>query len=290
MNKKTGFSSRSLKVNEVVVEYLDEAGPRIVGLRYRDSANLLARAPEIAIPTQYGDYYHIGGHRLWFAPEGMPRSYIPDSEGLRVTDMPNGVLLEGKRQAGTGIRKCLEIRIDPERAVVTLTHTLVNESLWEVELAPWAITMMQLGGVAILPFQAEQVDMEALLPNRHISLWAYSKINDPRLQFGDDFIVVSGRHKLPMFKIGTFNPRGWMAYWNQGVLFRKTFEVHGAGSHPDFGCNAEIYCDEHFLELESLAPLGKLAVGESVSHIEQWELFDSLEQDFLSGKALEWLR
>jgi hypothetical protein len=169
-------------------------------------------------------------------------------------------------------------------------HTLVNEGLWDVGLAPWAITMFRLGGVAILPFQSETVDMNALLPNRHISLWPYSKINDPRLCFDDNFIFVSAKPDLPMFKVGTFNPRGWIAYWSQGVLFRKTFSVQTDETHPDNGCNAEIYCDEHFIELESLAPLVKLAAGSSVSYTENWELYDTLEQDFLPEKVIRWMQ
>jgi len=126
---------------------------------------------------------------------------------------------------------------------------LVNEGLWDVELAPWTITMFRLGGVAILPFQSEEVDMDDLLPNRRISLWPYSKIDDPRLHFSDDLIFVSAKSDLPLFKIGVFNPRGWVAYWSEGVLFRKTFNVQTGGTYPDNGCNAEIYCDEHFIEL-----------------------------------------
>ena len=272
------------------LDYLVIAGPRIVGLRYKGSGNLLASVPEISIPTQYGDYHYVGGHRLWYAPEAMPRSYVPDNDGVTISEFPDGVLLQGKQEIGSGIRKSIEIHLLPDHSQVSLKHTLVNEGLWDVELAPWAITMFRLGGVAILPFQSEAVDMNDLLPNRRISLWPYSKINDPRLRFDDDFLFVSAKPDLPLFKIGTFNPRGWIAYWNQGVLFRKMFNVQTDETHPDNGCNAEIYCDEHFIELESLAPLAKLAAGSSVSHTENWELYDSLKQDFLPEKVVRWMQ
>lgn len=95
---------------------------------------------------------------------------------------------------------------------------------------------------------------------------------------------------MPSFKIGTFTPLGWSAYWLDGILFRKTFAVYPDLAYPDYDCNAEIYCDSHFIELESLAPLSKLAPGKQVSFIETWKLFDSLEQDFLSKKIIELTR
>jgi hypothetical protein len=289
MNIESGFSTRTLAAGPLELDFLETAGPRIVSLRYKGSVNLLASVPEISIPTPYGDYHYIGGHRLWYAPEAMPRSYMPDNAGLTVSELPDGLLLQGKREMDTGIRKSIEIHLLPDQSQVTLNHTLVNEGLWDVKLAPWAITMFRLGGVAILPFRSETVDMNDLLPNRCISLWSYSKINDPRLHFDDDFILVSAKPGLPLFKIGTFNPRGWTAYWNEGILFRKTFSVQTGGMHPDNGCNAEIYCDEHFIELESLAPLARLVSGGSVSHTENWELYDSLEQDFLPEKVIRWI-
>jgi hypothetical protein len=290
MNKGFGLSTRTLAAGSLELAYLETAGPRIVGLRYKGSVNLFASVPEISIPTPYGDYHYIGGHRLWYAPEAMPRSYMPDNDGLTVSELPNGLLLQSKQESNTGIRKSIEIHLNPDLPRVSLIHTLVNEGLWDVELAPWTITMFRLGGVAILPFQSEVVDMNDLLPDRRISLWPYSKINDPRLRFNDDFIFVSAKSDLPLFKIGTFTPRGWIAYWSEGILFRKTFSIQTDGTYPDNGCNAEIYCDEHFLELESLAPLIKLAAGSSVSHTEDWELYDSLEQDFLPEKVIRWMQ
>lgn len=282
-----GFPVGKLTNGLVELEYLRTAGPRVVGLRLNGSENLLAGVPQIAIPTPWGEYRYLGGHRLWYAPEGMPRSYVPDSDGLRVAEISGGVILQGKEEPGTGICKSVEITLHPQRPQVTLRHTLRNAGLWEVELAPWTITMFRLGGTAILPFQAEQVNLDDLLPNRRIVLWPYSKMNDPRLRLEDDFILVHVPGALPLFKIGAFNPRGWVAYWNEGILFRKTFEVFPAATHPDYGCNAEIYCDEHFIELESLAPLGRLAPGGEVSHTETWELYDTPRQDFLPAGLVD---
>jgi hypothetical protein len=281
---------RTLKSGDLELSVLETAGPRVIGLRYKGSANLFASVPEIAVPTPYGDFHYMGGHRLWYAPEAMPRSYIPDDDGVEVSEINEGIILTGKRESDSGIRKQIEIHLHPDSPRVTLTHTLSNEGLWDVKLAPWTITMFRLGGTAILPLQAEDVDSEGLLPDRGISLWPYSKIHDPRLQIEDEAILVSTAPKLPLFKIGTFNPRGWLAYWNDDILFRKKFTIEMNSIYPDRGCNAEIYCDEHFIELESLAPLMILAAGSTVDYSEEWELFDSLDQEFLPLHLIERLK
>ena len=287
MGEYHGLPTKRLASNSLELECLETAGPRIVRLSYEGSNNLLAEIPQITIPTPYGDYHYMGGHRLWYSPEAMPRSYIPDNDGLTSSDLPDGLMLDGRTETATGIRKCIEVHLNPNRPEVTLKHTLTNEGIWDVELAPWVITMFRLGGVAILPTQVERPDMDQLLPNRHLSFWVYSNINDPRLHLENDFLLVRANPEKPLFKIGTFNPLGWMTYWLDGILIRKTFVVQPGLPHPDYGCNAEIYCDGDFIELESLAPLAKLAPGHSVSFTETWELYDSLEQEFLPEKIIE---
>ncbi len=285
-----GYPVRRLISGSVELDCLATAGPRIVGLRFRGSPNLLADVADIRLSTAYGDYRYLGGHRLWYAPEAMPRSYIPDDEGLVVTELPDGLILDGRVEAGTGIQKRLQVCMDPDRPRVTLAHTLTNNGLWDVELAPWAITMFRLGGTAILPCRADKVDPKALLPDRRVSLWPYSDINDPRLKLENDFIAVRPRADFPPFKIGTLNPSGWTAYWLENTLFRKAYAVQFGSMHPDNDCNAEIYCDGHFIELESLGPLGRLAPGHSVMHEETWDLYDALDQSFLSEEMIRILK
>jgi hypothetical protein len=282
-----GHPVRRLSSKYLELDYLATAGPRIVTLKYKDSDNLLAEVLESSISTPYGDYSYVGGHRLWHAPESMPRSYIPDGDGLEITDMPGGVILEGKIEPGTGIRKRLEIRLDPEQPRISINHTLTNLGLWEIELAPWAITMFRLGGTAVLPICGEDASTESLLPNRRIALWPYSHVDDPRLELQDDFILIRAKPDLPLFKIGTFNPKGWAAYWRDNILFRKTFSALRGVRHPDYDCNAEIYCDSHVIELESIGTLSRLAPGASLSHTETWDLYDRLDQGFLSKQMIE---
>jgi hypothetical protein len=265
-----------LKNDFLQIEFLTNA-LRIVGLTPAGKTNLLADLSDLAsISTKYGDFYFHGGHRLWHAPEAMPRTYIPDQE-LTVTDLPDGVLLDAQTEPGTGIRKSIEILLAKDKPSLRLIHTLINDGLWTVELSPWSITQFRLGGTVILPMPVGNSDSAGLLHNRQFAFWPYTRINDPRLKLDDPYISFEANALMPPFKLGYFNPHGWLAYWLDGVLFRKTFTVHAGLPYPDNNCNAEMYCNNRFVELESLGPLTKLVPGASIKHVESWELATGVE-------------
>ncbi|MBK8783872.1 MAG: hypothetical protein IPO22_19200 [Anaerolineales bacterium] len=270
------MNKRVLKNDFLQIEYFT-ASQRIVGLSLLGKPNMLADLSSFPpIHTPWGDFHFRGGHRLWHSPEAMPRTYVPDTGEMKITDLPNGVILETQTEPGTGIRKRIEIHLAADRPSATLTHTLINDGLWPVELAPWTITQFRLGGTAILPMPVGNVDAAGLLPNRQISLWPYTRLNDPRLSLRDDYVIFKA-DALPPFKIGYFNPHGWLAYWLDGVLFRKTFGAQTGALYPDNNCNVEIYCNDQFVELESLAPLTTLNPGASVEHVETWEVLDGMK-------------
>lgn len=272
-----GLPTRVLDNGHVRLEYLAEAGPRIVRLFAAGSEeNLLAELPTLKMDTPQGPYYIRGGHRLWHSPEAFPRSYLPDNAGQIVEELPDGVLLTQPVEPATGIRKSIEVRLAPGQAMVTLTHELKNAGIWPVELAPWAITQMRLGGVAILPQQVGALDAAGLLANRQLVLWPYTRWADPRLELGDDLILIRAQSLMPPCKVGYLNRHGWSGYLIGSTLFVKRFLPDVDRPHPDFGCNAEVYCCDQFIEVESLGALVTLAPGASVRHVETWELHTGL--------------
>jgi hypothetical protein len=272
----------SVLENEFIrLEYLTSAGPRIVGLSFRGSPNLLADVNDMTSDTPLGKYYFLGGHRLWISPESIEKTYIPDKYGLTVDPIPDGVNLTAAREPVAGVRKSIRIELDPQRPAVRLVHTIINQNLEPITLAPWAITMLRQGGTAILPQPVGNSDPKGLLSNRLLVLWPYTHLNDPRLVLRDDFILIHANPALPPVKLGYASTAGWLAYWHAGVLFRKSFDLHPGSVYPDGGCNAEVYCGDRFIELESLAPLVSLAPGEETRLTETWELFDGLDVPFI---------
>jgi hypothetical protein len=250
---------------------------RISGITPAGKANLLVDLADMPpVDTPYGKFYFHGGHRLWHAPEAMPRTYIPDGD-VKVTERTDGVSLEIPTEPGTGIHKSIDIHLASDKASLTLKHTLTNDGMWSVELAPWAITQFRQGGTVILPMPVGNADPAGLLHNRQLSIWPYTRMNDPRVKWGDEFVLFNAESLLPPFKIGYFNPHGWMAYWVDGVLFRKSFDVNKEVTHPDGNCNCEMYCNHLFVELETLGAMTTLLPGSSVTHIETWDVFEGMK-------------
>jgi len=276
-----GHPTIKLDNGQLRLECLADVGPRIVRLFAPNSEeNLLAELPSLGLDTEYGRFEFLGGHRLWHAPEAMPRTYAPD-QPVAVEELELGLRLAASPEPGTGIAKSMEIQLLPERAALTLQHTLQNHGVWPVELAPWAITMLRLGGVAILPQPDEPTDPDGLLPNRKLVLWPYTDVKDERLQLGNQVYTLKADAALPPCKVGYRNPKNWIAYWLDGLLFVKRFEYEQASVYPDGGCNVEVYCNDRFIELETLGASVQLKPGETASHSEHWELYDSLDQDFI---------
>jgi len=281
MSEFCGHPTAILDNGFLRVEYLTDMGPRIARLCSAGSkVNWLVDLPEAVVNTPYGPFQFMGGHRLWHAPESLPRSYIPD-QPIATETFTDGIRLSASSEPGTGIAKTIEIRLPSKAATAVIRHELQNHGLWTIELAPWALTMFRLGGTAILPQPVENADPAGLLSNRNLSLWPYTKVLDPRLQMDDDFILVRAQAATPPCKIGTYNPHGWSGYYLDEKLFVKRYQPEPDAAYPDGGCNTEVYCNDRFLELETLGPLVQLAPGETIVHEETWELYDSLEQAFI---------
>jgi hypothetical protein len=278
-----GLPTLSISSPHLHLEFLAEAGPRLVRLYLTGSdRNLLAELPNLdRVETPFGSYQFLGGHRLWHGPENLPRTYVPDMDGLSVEEIEGGQAwrLTGALEAPTGIQKEIEIRLEPDRPALTLTHRLHNCGLWAIELAPWAITQLPLGGVAVLPQTTIPLDESGLLPNRQLVLW-----NDLRLEVDDDYILMRAVPQLPPAKVGYFNRQGWIGYLDHGVLMVKRFQPLPDLPHVDFGSNVECYVNNKFIELETLGPLTRIEPGEAAVHIESWEFIPGLEaQTTLAG-------
>lgn len=246
------------------VDYLTTTGPRIIGLYAKgEDGNLLAETPDVHWPTPHGEYYLLGGHRLWTAPEDP--FYTCPEDNVKVTTEKNKVILQSDVDA-SGLEK--EISFLLNENCVELTHRVTWHGKEPIELAPWAITQLRLGSLGILP----QSDSDGLLPNRNLVLWSYSHVNDERLELYDDLILIRGCKREQAFKIGNKNSYGWIACLLGNALFVKRFAVNNPDQYPDMGCNAEAYVKDSCLELETLGPLTTLRPKESATHKEVWEV------------------
>ena len=264
-----GYECARLANDQIELLVTRSAGPRILSLRFLGGENLLAEQPNAVAQRPDGSLYHfVGGHRLWHAPEHMPRTYVLDSAPVEIEPIADGLLVRQPVEVETGMEKTIQIGLRVDVPQITVTHTLVNRGLWPVECAAWAITQFKTGGLAILPQADEDT---GLLPNRNLAIWPYTDMSNPNLRLGRRHILLQANMQSP-FKIGFANPRGWLAYWNMGVLFVKQADYQPEARYYDFGSSSECYCNDQFIELETLSPIRLIQPGGSLTHVEHWTL------------------
>lgn len=256
-----------------------DVGPRLIRLGFPGESNEFREVPEHLGQVGGNQWRSYGGHRLWHAPEQKPRTYLPDNEPVQLEEQGELVRLVQPLEAATGIQKEIDLWVDPTHPHLKLTHRLSNRGLWPVELAPWALTVMAAGGVAIIPHPPRGPWPDFLLPSHQLVLWPYTDMSDPRWNWGEKYVLLrqDAQAKLPQ-KIGAHNLDGWVAYQRNGHLFLKLYSVDPQAAYPDRGCTVETFTNAVMLEVETLGPLVRLEPGASVEHVEDWFLFQDVPE------------
>jgi hypothetical protein len=283
--------------NGIIELYAAEGyGPRILHLSMCGGENLFWTDSDWADPNSEavfspegldlafgkgGEYRLYGGHRLWSSPEHPLNSYYPDNDPVEVSVSPLGVTLTAPVQRGLNLQFSIEIRLQPDSPSVSVRHRIHNDGDGLVSLAPWAVTQLATGGLAVFPQSKQDIE---LLPDRVFVVWPYTDMGDRRLTWADDFISLRPDSTRKPFKIGTLNRKGYALYHNKGVVFKKIWAPLPSAVYPDHGCNFEIYTNHLFFEMESLAPTAMMYSGQNVMHEEEWLCY--AEPETLDEKAL----
>lgn len=270
-----GHECVTLKNKTIQLLISRSMGPRILSLKFAGGENLLAELPDFVTDCPgTGTYHFYGGHRLWHAPEVPSRTYLPDDGPVDIISLENGLRVTQEVETKTGLQKSIDIELQGDSASLTVTHRLSNKGLWSVTTALWAITPFKPGGLGILP---QTIEDTGVLPNRSMALWPYTNPSEPNVSFGRKFIFVNANMTEP-FKVGFSNPCGWLAYWLDGILFVKRANYEAQSVYYDFGSSSQCYCNDKFLELETLSPITTLEPGEDAVHVERWELYKDVER------------
>ncbi len=253
-----------------------DVGPRVISLSLAGGENMFVNYPDMMGKTGGDEWRIYGGHRFWVAPEAQPRSYWPDNVPVRVTEEGETVHVVQPVETSNGIEKELEFTFTGETAV-RVVHRLRNHNLWAIEVAPWALSVMDVGGTAIVPLPPRDSHERVLLPVNTMTLWAYTDMSDPRWTWGQKYVLLRQDSSLPTpQKVGFMVLDRWAAYANKNTLFLKIFDFRPGKTYPDFGCNVETFTNSEMLELESLGPLDRLEPGATVEHVEHWHLFPNV--------------
>jgi hypothetical protein len=199
----------------------------------------------------------------------------------------NHVCLRTPTEAESGIEKEIEIILDETTSRVVLNHSITAARTMSSGIAPWGLTVFKPGGKAVIPMPPRSLHPNDLppaeknasnnaeldlLPNRNMSLWAYTEPSDPRFNWCEDRLEISQDTNMPSTKLGFLHQMQTAYYEVDGYRFSKTIDYRQDATYPDGNCNLEIFTDGTMLELESLGPLVTLNKGERIVHTENWSL------------------
>ncbi|MBA2255393.1 MAG: hypothetical protein H0W07_09790 [Chloroflexi bacterium] len=249
-----------------------DVGPRIIRLSFLGGRNLFKTFAETLGQTGGDEWHSYGGHRLWHAPEVMPRTYAPDN-GPVEHSWDGATLTLRSEEPANGLAKELQITLSRTEPRVEVLHRITNRNAWSVELAPWALSVMAPGGRAVVPQEEHFPHPDVLRPARPVVLWHFTDMSDPRWTWGRRYLQLrQDPSATTKQKAGVRNTRGWSAYMLDGVAFIKRYAFAPDATYPDMGCNTELFTDPEMLEVETLGPLTRLAPGSAVDHVESWTL------------------
>jgi len=271
---------KCVKMENGLVELLVtvDFGPRIIHCSRAGKENIFYEDPQKKPLGDKLDAYDdvlrlCGGHRLWISPEVMPRCYYPDKYPVETEEVENGMRFIAPAEKVNNIRKSITVKMADDEPLILVEHQIENVGHFDIELAPWGITMFAQGATEIVPIMNAEA---GYLPNRQLTLWSYTDISDPRLKYFKDFITLSqDPSAATALKIGLNNESGWAAVFNKGQAFLKFFEPNEGGNYPDGGCTFETYTNGSMLESETLGEMVLLEPGEFVSHAEEWEVYEA---------------
>jgi hypothetical protein len=279
-----------LSNGEIEIVVTTDIGPRIIRYAFVGRENILGELGGSI--EKKAEWQAWGGHRLWIAPEDRQKSYGPDNSPIaHGMEGPRAIRLTQPTEPATGIQKEMLVTLDDKGTGVTILHRLVNRGKAPYQLAPWALTIMNGGGTAIIPQEPYKRHEDALLPARALILWHYTDLSDARFAIGPKFIRLStdAAQKEPQ-KIGVMNKAGWTAYAREGTVFVKRYEWTDGATYPDYGANVEVYTQAAFIEVESLGAMRTLAPEQSTEHTERWFLVKGVTTGKTEGEVEQALK
>ncbi len=248
-------------------------GPRILFYGPSGGNNVFAHFPDASKETALGTWKPYGGHRLWVWPEVLPATYAPDNEIIEHTAEGDLTLVLRQPTDKASMQKQIRISMSPEGTTVHLEQTVTSHNLWPVDIAAWAISVVE-PGTSIVPRVPFQTHDDYLPVTQPVALCAFTDLQDPRFTLGKKYLLLRGDPaRQTSQKLGLRNKQNWCAHLAGDILFVKRFTHDEHADYPDYGVNTEVYTEGRFQELELLGPHRVVATGESLTIIERWNLF-----------------
>jgi hypothetical protein len=273
---------------EVEVIVTGDVGPRVIRYGFIGGQNFFKEFPEQLGGTGEEKFQLRGGDRVWKAPEDPVATWAPDNVPVEIHVTSTGLVAREPVEPLTGLQKEIEVSMAPSGTSVTVSHRVANRSLFALEYAPWALTMMAQGGIAVTGFPPRGHHPANLEATNPLVMWAYTNLADPRWKFTRKYMALRQDSNNPdAQKLGLYNTDTWAAYLLNGEAFLKWAKANPAATYPDFGCSFETFTNNEFLEMETLGPLAKVPPGREAEQVEHWSLHKGVHVEELSDAELD---
>ena len=273
---------------EVELIVTGDVGPRVIRYGFVGGQNLFKEYPDQLGKSGEEKFQLRGGDRVWKAPEDPVATWAPDNVAVQITPTPTGLIERAPVEPLTGLQKEIEVSMAATGTAVTVWHRITNHSLFPLEFAPWVLTMMAPGGIAITGFPPRgrhPINLEATNP---LVMWAYTNLADKRWTFTRKYLALrQDPSNSEAQKLGLFNRDTWAAYVLNGEAFVKRATADPAKTYTDFGCSFETFTNNEFLEMETLGPLTRVQPGQTVEQVEHWSLHRNVKLPAVTDEDID---
>lgn len=201
------------------------------------------------------------GSTFWTSPQSewnWPPVPEYDTKPFTAEVKDNSLVLTGDKSARFGYRIRKEITADTKDNAIVITYTIINESDQTRQVAPWEISRVANGG--ILFFDAKEAtpanNMEGL-PFEFKEKAAWYTLDEAKMNR----------------KINA-DGKGWLAFYDKGLLFVKTFPDLAPSEPAPAEAEIQIFANpgKTFVEIEEQGAYTTVKPGEEISWTVRWYL------------------
>ena len=242
---------------DMVLDVNPQAGGRI--------SSLSVGGTDIIVPYTCASYdasstCNSSGSTFWTSPQSewsWPPVAEIDGGTYTASVDEDHLVLSGPISSALGAGVDKDISVDAGSCTITQIFTI--KASQALSVAPWQITRVARGGLAVFPAGTSMVNSSELTVSEADGYVWFDDSTQTNIVSDGPKIVADGSG-------------GWLAYALNGYLFVKIFaDVPAANLAPAEG-DVEIYPGSGYLELEPQGPYGAVAANATVDWTVQWRV------------------
>lgn len=254
-----------------------DVGPKIIFWGYTNGENMLYIPYDI---FEYSEpisqnfppdiFFKRYGHEIMLAYENSKPVVL--SSGTTIYSILQEGVVFSCSCPKLGLSVNLEIVIQDNLNSIMVIHSIENTNDKTQNFSICSSTFVSQGGTLLVPQNIENLDNS---PNRVLSLWKKSNINDFRLYIANEYLRFNNilTDKSSVLKLGINNKRAWSTYTKDGNTFLKHYLHNKKARYLNFDSSFIIDSKKNLLSLKVLSPIYKVKKNEVAKMAEYWSLF-----------------